>query len=76
MKNGCVAVILCGCGSMDGSEIHESVMTMLAIDNAGTFKRLHIIHALIMKYSNIKNIMGFLKCQLKLSVVTSSYEIN
>lgn len=26
------AVILCGCGSMDGSEIHESVMTMLAID--------------------------------------------
>lgn len=29
------AVILCGCGSMDGSEIHESVMTMLAIDNAG-----------------------------------------
>ncbi len=29
------AVILCGCGSMDGSEIHESVMTMLAIDSAG-----------------------------------------
>lgn len=29
------AVILCGCGSMDGSEIHESVMTMLAIDKAG-----------------------------------------
>ena len=26
------AVILCGCGSMDGSEIHESVMTLLAID--------------------------------------------
>lgn len=26
------AVILCGCGSMDGSEVHESVMTLLAID--------------------------------------------
>lgn len=26
------AVVLCGCGSMDGSEIHESVMTLLAID--------------------------------------------
>jgi len=26
------AVILCGCGSIDGSEIHESVMTLLAID--------------------------------------------
>lgn len=26
------AVILCGCGPMDGSEIHESTMTFLAID--------------------------------------------
>lgn len=26
------AVILCGCGCYDGSEIHESVMTLLAID--------------------------------------------
>ena len=26
------AGILCGCGSLDGSEIHESVMTLLAID--------------------------------------------
>lgn len=26
------AVILCGCGTLDGSEIHESVMTLLAID--------------------------------------------
>lgn len=30
MKN--FAVVLCGCGPMDGSEIHESVMTLLAID--------------------------------------------
>lgn len=30
-----VAIILCGCGFKDGSEIHESVSTLLAIDNAG-----------------------------------------
>lgn len=30
MKN--FAVVLCGCGCLDGSEIHESVMTLLAID--------------------------------------------
>lgn len=29
------AVVLSGCGVFDGSEIHEAVMTMLAIDNAG-----------------------------------------
>ena len=29
------AVILSGCGVYDGSEIHEAVSTMLAIDNAG-----------------------------------------
>lgn len=30
------AVVLCGCGSLDGSEIHESVMTLLAIDKSGS----------------------------------------
>lgn len=29
------AVFLCGCGSMDGSEIHEAVMTLLAISRHG-----------------------------------------
>ncbi len=28
-----IAVVLCGCGTLDGSEIHESVMTLLAIDS-------------------------------------------
>lgn len=33
------AVILAGCGSLDGAEIHESVMTLLAIDKLGaTYK--------------------------------------
>ena len=30
-----IAVVLCGCGSMDGSEIHEATMTLLAIDRHG-----------------------------------------
>jgi enhancing lycopene biosynthesis protein 2 len=30
-----VAVILSGCGVYDGSEIHESVLTLLALDQAG-----------------------------------------
>jgi enhancing lycopene biosynthesis protein 2 len=30
------AVILAGCGNKDGSEIHESVSTLLAIDRAGS----------------------------------------
>jgi len=30
-----VGVLLSGCGVMDGSEIHEAVLTLLAIDNAG-----------------------------------------
>lgn len=30
-----VAVILAGCGRMDGSEIHESVLTLLAINQHG-----------------------------------------
>ncbi|MEO0508296.1 MAG: isoprenoid biosynthesis glyoxalase ElbB [Verrucomicrobiota bacterium] len=33
MKN--VAVILSGCGVYDGSEIHESVLTLLALDRGG-----------------------------------------
>ncbi len=28
-----IAVILCGCGVFDGSEVHESVLTMLALSN-------------------------------------------
>lgn len=30
-----IAVILSGCGFKDGSEIHESVCTLLAVENAG-----------------------------------------
>ena len=30
-----VGVLLSGCGVMDGAEIHESVITLLALDRAG-----------------------------------------
>lgn len=30
-----VGVVLCGCGVNDGSEIHEAVLTLLALDRAG-----------------------------------------
>jgi len=35
-----VAVILCGCGVQDGSEIHEAVATLLALDRAGAEARV------------------------------------
>ena len=34
-----VGVILSGCGVYDGSEIHEAVITLLAIDRAGAEKQ-------------------------------------
>ena len=30
-----VGVVLAGCGAQDGAEIHESVITLLALDRAG-----------------------------------------
>ncbi len=30
-----IGVLLSGCGAKDGSEIHESVLTLLALDRAG-----------------------------------------
>lgn len=32
------AVVLAGCGVFDGAEIHESVLTLLAIDKAGSYQ--------------------------------------
>lgn len=49
-----VGVVLAGCGVYDGAEIHESVITMLALDRAGAEKimmapdidQLHVINHL------------------------------
>ncbi len=50
-----VGVVLSGCGVMDGSEIHESVITLLALDRAGAeavcmapnSDQMHVINHLI-----------------------------
>ncbi|MFZ0218686.1 MAG: isoprenoid biosynthesis glyoxalase ElbB [Candidatus Aquirickettsiella sp.] len=34
MQKQNIAVVLSGCGALDGSEIHESVLTLLALDRA------------------------------------------
>lgn len=34
MQKQNIAVILSGCGALDGSEVHESVLTLLALDRA------------------------------------------
>ena len=47
-----VGVVLAGCGAQDGAEIHESVITMLALDRAGAdmvlmapnIDQLHVIN--------------------------------
>lgn len=52
-----IAIILSGCGVSDGSEIHEAVMTMLAIDKQGAIYTLfapnkpqhHVIHHITQK---------------------------
>lgn len=49
-----IGVVLSGCGVFDGSEIHESVLTLLAIDRAGAdavcmapnIKQVHVINHL------------------------------
>ena len=39
-----IGVVLSGCGAQDGAEIHESVITLLALDRAGAYVRLwHLI---------------------------------
>ncbi|MCK5797840.1 MAG: isoprenoid biosynthesis glyoxalase ElbB [Deltaproteobacteria bacterium] len=49
-----IAIVLSGCGVYDGAEIHESVLTMLAVDRAGAtyqcfapdMPQLHVINHL------------------------------
>jgi len=35
MHNQTIAVVLSGCGALDGSEVHEATLTLLALDRAG-----------------------------------------
>jgi len=55
-----IGVLLSGCAVMDGSEIHEAVLTLLAIDRAGAeavcmapnIKQHHVINHLTGEESN------------------------
>jgi enhancing lycopene biosynthesis protein 2 len=60
------AVVLSGCGVYDGSEIHEAVLTLLAIDRAGgTYQcfapdvpQMHVInHALGAPTDEVRNVL-------------------
>ena len=50
-----IGVVLAGCGANDGAEIHESVITLLALDRAGAealimapdMDQFHVILSLI-----------------------------
>ena len=71
------AVVLCGCGPMDGSEIHESVMTLLAIDRnecqytifAPDADQFHVVNHYTKEVMNEKRNMlveEFLRCGRRL----------
>lgn len=55
-----IGVLLSGCGVYDGSEIHEAVITLLALDEAGAeavcmapdMPQYHVINHLTLKESN------------------------
>ena len=40
-----VAVILSGCGVFDGTEVHEAVLTLLALDRAGAAQVVGVVGA-------------------------------
>jgi len=57
-----IGVLLSGCGVYDGSEIHEAVLTLLALDRAGArivcmapdIDQYHVINHLTQEVSNEK----------------------
>lgn len=61
-----IGVILSGCGALDGSEIHEAVLTLLAFDRAGVeivctapdIDQLHVINHLTQEESaEVRNVL-------------------
>jgi len=57
-----VGVLLAGCGVFDGSEIHEAVLTLLALDRAGAeivctapdIDQMHVVNHLTQEVANEK----------------------
>ncbi|MBA64857.1 MAG: isoprenoid biosynthesis protein ElbB [Candidatus Marinimicrobia bacterium] len=62
-----VGVVLAGCGAKDGAEIHESVLTLLALDRAGVKVRImapnidqfHVVnHSTNNEYKSKRNVLS------------------
>jgi len=62
-----VGVVLAGCGAKDGAEIHESVLTLLALDRAGVKVRImapnidqfHVVnHSTDNEYKSKRNVLS------------------
>ena len=62
-----VGVVLAGCGAKDGAEIHESVLTVLALDRAGVKVRImapnidqfHVVnHSTDNEYKSKRNVLS------------------
>ena len=56
-----IGVVLSGCGVYDGAEIHEAVITLLAIDRAGAksvcmapdIDQIHVINHQTVSYTHL-----------------------
>ena len=62
-----VGVVLAGCGAKDGAEIHESVLTLLALDRAGVkvtimapnIDQFHVVnHSTDNEYNSKRNVLS------------------
>ena len=71
MKN--IAVILSGCGVYDGSEIHEAVLTLLAIEQAGAKYRCFAPN--INQYHVINHVTGEVMMDEQRNVLVESARI-
>jgi enhancing lycopene biosynthesis protein 2 len=72
MKN--IAVILSGCGVYDGAEIHESVLTLLAIEQAGAKYRCFAPN--INQHHVINHFTGQVMAQEQRNVLVESARIS
>jgi enhancing lycopene biosynthesis protein 2 len=72
MKN--VAVILSGCGVYDGSEVHEAVLTLLAIDQQGA--KYNCFAPNIAQHHVINHVSGEVNSDESRNVLTEAARIN
>ena len=79
-----VGVLLSGCGVFDGSEIHEAVITLLALARMGAqavcmapnVEQLHVIDHLTQQPTNEKRIVNSSKTKMYLIDLGSSVSLS